>query len=720
MASLPFMEETTWHATLHSMAWWFDSIGDGHKIDGKFHTTHTSWIATNGTKVPHPGPDVPAPDGCLCDAAVPCGPLKNCCAYKQGDGNVPRHDWTFEETLSGLVMMGEQLLVARNKTGVKHYMPLFLRTSEMLEQRRDPVTSTFFTGVGSNLLAPSFGGGPNGTMAMMTGIVVTYTAALDRMIECAKLVEDGSTEAELQSRRAKNLAGLNSLLAPSKEYFVRSKDADGTLHGVLGQRPHGYFEASPNHDAVALRIADDELSETIMATIDKLGPLIRPNVFILPNSDATGLPAAPGSGAVGYDDMLCGNGTSCGSIFQFGTWVNGGVWTTTEARAILAYYRTGRPDAAAASMKQMKNLYASQWKLDNPLTKFGLDTYQKHPTMLTIDAFGAPAAGIRGLFEYLYSAAELQLVPHLSDNITLLTQHFGIRWGPYRFLISCSGIRSSGIGSVELGGKPLGAPHHFNSTTLNLQWAGLPPLSMAAAAAIDSDVRTAVDNVSLHITFKKTQRHIDVLTTRDAVHVDSFTAAAFDCSAWNCTCEGMTVLYGTVAGSGFGCAPPEAQAWWDRVHCPVNVSTTHAPACASVPPLGCGSGDERTHTGCCPACTPAPLPTLNCSSYGLARMEEDQIRDFLAAATAKQLCDTVPYHMGVDALKYSAGYASRCQGLQSGTIAALKDVQGRDASLADMKNTASSLLIGLKNLLADYANHEDPTARALSELWPKQ
>ena len=87
----------------------------------------------------------------------------------QGDGNVPRHDWTFEETLSGLVMMSEQLLVARNKTGAAHYMPLFLRTSEMVEQRRDPATSAFFTGVGSNLLAPSFGGGPNGTMAQMTG-----------------------------------------------------------------------------------------------------------------------------------------------------------------------------------------------------------------------------------------------------------------------------------------------------------------------------------------------------------------------------------------------------------------------------------------------------------------------------------------------------------------------------------------------------------------------
>ena len=76
--------------------------------------------------------------------------------------------------------------------------------------------------------------------------------------------------------------------------------------------------------------------------------------------------------------------------------------------------------------------------------------------------------------------------------------------------------------------------------------------------------------------------------------------------------------------------------------------------------------------------------------------------------------------MGEDALKYSAGYASRCHGLQSGTIVALKDVQGRDASLADMRATANSLLTGLKNLLADYANYDDPAAKALSELLPKQ
>ena len=528
MTSLPFMDDVAWHGTQHSMAWWFDSIGDGKKIDGTFHTTRASWVATDGSPVASPGPDVPAPDGALCDAAVPCGPAKDCCAYKQGDGTVPRHDWTFEETLSGVVMAAEQILVAHNKSAAAHYLPLFLRTSATLEHRRDPVTKAFLTGVGSNLLAPSFGGGPNGTMSRMTGIVVTYTAALDRMIQCAKLVGDPAIATLLDGRRAENLVGLQSMLSPSGEYFVRSVDADGTRHGVVGQRPrHGYFEASPNHDAVALRVVDDELSEKIMGTIDRLGPLLRPNVFILPNTDAQGKPSVPGSGAVGYDDMLCGSGAEChgeptcwcngtkGSIWTFGTWVNGGIWTTTEARAIMAYYRTGRTAAVAASMKQMTTLYTKQWKLDNPLVKFGLGTYQNHPTMVTIDAFGAHTAGIRGLFEYLYAADTLLLLPHLPDSITALTQHFGVRWGSYRLHLSTVGLRSSGIASVEVNGKPLAAPHTMNSTAVTLSFGGLPALSKAAAAAVDSDVLTVADNVTIKISFK--QQHSAVEARQPAV-----------------------------------------------------------------------------------------------------------------------------------------------------------------------------------------------------------
>lgn len=37
-------------------------------------------------------------------------------------------------------------------------------------------------------------------------------------------------------------------------YFVRQLDPNGTVHGLIGAARHGYFEATPNHDAMAWRI----------------------------------------------------------------------------------------------------------------------------------------------------------------------------------------------------------------------------------------------------------------------------------------------------------------------------------------------------------------------------------------------------------------------------------------------------------------------------------
>ena len=118
---------------------------------------------------------------------------------------------------------------------------------------------------------------------------------------------------------------------------MRSIDPNGTRHGVLGQNKHGYFEASPNHDAVALiaglqdlvlpanqTVLNWSLVGKIVGKIKSLGAAIRPNVFILPNTDATGKPSTAAgvkAGAVGYDDMACGTGPKCGGIFNFGTWV---------------------------------------------------------------------------------------------------------------------------------------------------------------------------------------------------------------------------------------------------------------------------------------------------------------------------------------------------------------------------------------------------------------
>ena len=75
-----------------------------------------------------------APDGCTCDNGEPQD-----CNYKQGDGeqlcsqsglnrsfdhtgNVPIHDWTLEETLSGVVMQSELLLISRNMSAIKNFL----------------------------------------------------------------------------------------------------------------------------------------------------------------------------------------------------------------------------------------------------------------------------------------------------------------------------------------------------------------------------------------------------------------------------------------------------------------------------------------------------------------------------------------------------------------------------------------------------------------------
>ena len=76
---------------------------------------------------------------------------------------------------------------------------------------------------------------------------------------------------------------------------------------MLGASQFGYFSASANHDAVAWRVVNDSLAESIMSVFDHLDKAIRPEVFVIPNTDA--------GGGGGYDDMLCGDGsTYCDGI----------------------------------------------------------------------------------------------------------------------------------------------------------------------------------------------------------------------------------------------------------------------------------------------------------------------------------------------------------------------------------------------------------------------
>ncbi len=409
-AALPFYDEPLTTFLQNSQDQWFNQMGDGKRAG------MNNWVA---------------PDGCLCDAARP-GQIY----YKQGDGRIDIHDWGLEFTAAGLLMQAELLLISRDTEAIKHYLPMLQRCAAFIESRRDPKNNLFLAGPAATLLAPGDGGclRPDGTRgpAYLAGLSVTYIAALDRLIELEKLTGDSTGAKRYADHRDSARQGLAQLTTP-EGYLIKSLDPDGTKHGVFGAAKHGYFETPPNHDAIAFRVVDDAQAERICAKMTSI-PGLRPYDFIIPNYPA-------------LDDMY----TEPNGIWAFGTWVNGGHWSTCEGRMVLAYCRLGKCDDARRSMQRLLT-FARRFRMDNPLTRFGSDVYQPNvPTNLCYDTFAPAAALVRGLFEYLYQADGLTLMPHTPPGITELEQRFPIRFGQRRVYLSTVG--AGPVTAVLVNGK---------------------------------------------------------------------------------------------------------------------------------------------------------------------------------------------------------------------------------------------------------------------------
>ena len=403
--ALPFLLEPYVTFLQNAQDLWFDQMGDGRTVRPfQMGERRFDWVP---------------PDGCLCDAAAP-----GWFVAKQGDGRVEIHDWGMEFTAAGLLMQAELLLISRDAESIAQYLSKLERCADFIESRRDPANNLFLAGPAANLLAPSYAGWrrPDGTydMAYLTGLSITNIAALDRLIELEKMVGDVSKARRYTGRRERARKGL-AQLTTEEGYFIKSLDPDGTKHGVYGAPKHGYFESPPNHDAICFRVVDDAQAQRIYAKIASI-PGLRPHDFILPNYPS-------------LDDMY----TEPEGLWAFGTWVNGGHWSTCEARMIMAYYRLGKHEDARRSMKRLLQ-FARQFRMDNPLVKFGSDVYQPgEPINITYDAFGPPAAMVRGLFEYLYRAEGLTLIPHIPTHITELHQRFPVRFGSKRLYLSVAG-----------------------------------------------------------------------------------------------------------------------------------------------------------------------------------------------------------------------------------------------------------------------------------------
>jgi len=412
---LPFLQEPYITFLQNSQDLWFDQMGDGK------------------TSRPHRNFDWIPPDGCLCDCASPSRFVA-----KQGDGAIDIHDWGMEFTAAGVVMQAELLLISRDIKAIEHYLPKLRRSADFIESRRDPNNNLFLAGAAGNLLAPSYAGWkkPDGSFdkAYLAGLSITYIAALDRLIELEKLIGNQDNVKLYSQRRDLARKGL-PLLETEEGYFIKSLDPDGTRHGVYGAAKHGYFEAVCNHDAICFRVAGDEQARKIYAKIASI-PGLRPYDLIITNCPA-------------LDDMY-NPGTDW--LWSFGTWVNGGHWSTCEARMIMGYYRLGEYDDARRSMQRILT-FARRFRMDNPLVKFGSEVYQpKQPINCVYDNWGVPAAMIRGLFEYLYRADGLTIIPHIPPTITRLEQHFPIRFGSK--LLYLAAVGQGKITRVLINGQP--------------------------------------------------------------------------------------------------------------------------------------------------------------------------------------------------------------------------------------------------------------------------
>lgn len=410
---MPFLVEPYQTWLTDSQAMWFAAMGDGKRPDNNGYV---------------------GPAGCLCDAATP-----TMVYYRQGDGNVAIHDWCIGFTVAGLLLESELMLVKRDPHEIAQMLPKLEAVAAFLDSRRDPRTNLLLGGVASNLLAPSYGGRlkPDGTRdkAYLAELSVNYVAALNRLVEVCKLARSPD-KARIYAKRRDLVKRALPKLMSNDGCFIQALNPDGTKQGVFGAPEHGYFETAPNHDAMCFRVVDDAQAERIYQKIRSI-PELRPNKLILPNYPS-------------YDSMYETSG-----LFAYGVWVNGGHWTTAEARMMMGYARVGAFDDALAAFQRILDL-ARAFRADNNLTDRGAKLYQPgQPYNVVYDCWGAPGALLRGVLEYEYNADGLRLYPHIPVGVSKLVQKFPVAFGGKRLLISVSG--NGPITRVLMDGKPVRA-----------------------------------------------------------------------------------------------------------------------------------------------------------------------------------------------------------------------------------------------------------------------
>ena len=387
----------------------------------------TRWATANASARTPPF-DWVAPDGCLCDAAAPAGS-----SIARATAAPSIHDWGMEFTAAGLAACKANCCSsAATPKAIARYLPKLERCANFIETRRDPKNNLFLAGPAGNLLAPSYAGWkkPDGTYgkAYLAGLSITYIAALDRLIELEKLAGAAGEAQRHYAERRDPPARACRCLTTDEGYFINSLDPDGTRHGVYGAARHGYFEASPNHDAIAFRVADDAQAGRIYERSPRFPGCGRTS-FILPNYPS-------------YDDMYE---------------KPEGLWALRHLgqRRPLVHLRSAHDDGLLPA-RQVTRTPAGRCSSSHlcPPLPHGQPAHEVRQRRLSAqpadqplyDAFGPPAAFVRGLFEYLYRADGLTFAPAHS------ARHHAPRAALPRSASARSGLTSTTVGSGPVTG----------------------------------------------------------------------------------------------------------------------------------------------------------------------------------------------------------------------------------------------------------------------------
>lgn len=426
---MPFLEEpyATWMK--HAQGLWFMNMADGKRAD------------SNGYV---------GPDGCLCDCSmvyrnggrdlgfghwaqpgttdsVNDGKIKeNNIFYRQGDAGHDSNDWPVGFTAAGLLLECERLLVTRNVEDIQARLPFLKRAAAFLDSRRDPGRNLLMGGKGSNLLAPSFNGvrdaDGNARQVFLTELSVNYCAALSRLAQVCLLAGENDAAGNYAATAESVRSALGSMKDASGS-FICFEEQDGTRHGIYGAQQYGYYEATPNHDAVCMEVVDDRSAAAIMKKMLSIRQLY-PHDLILSNYPA-------------YDEK----DYPTGGLMTYGTWVHGGHWSTCQGRMNIACLRVNEFEHPFRAWKRMCGLMEN-FRADAPMGDFGGSPWGgqlQRPHNTVMDCWGVPAGLLRGLFEYVYLADGLKVRPHIPSDITEYVQKKAVVYGDARIYFTVRG-----------------------------------------------------------------------------------------------------------------------------------------------------------------------------------------------------------------------------------------------------------------------------------------